>query len=139
MTLTKPAAIAASTFLHHLSGVRARSGPGGHESGNNGGDQNDTESEGKNFGIDRKRNPVRRWKGQPVHGTNEEADRPMRHEHADDCSHRRDEKTFGQHLPNESPAGGAKRAANGELFRAQGRAPKLHVHHVHAGDEQERR
>ena len=39
-------------------------------------------------------------------------------------------------MPNESPARCAERAPDGQLFRAQCGAAKLHVHHVHARDQQ---
>ena len=55
---------------------------------------------------------------------------------ADDRAHQRDEETLGQHLPNEPPAGRAERAADGQFLRAQGGAAELHVHHVHARDQQ---
>ena len=66
-------------------------------------------------------------------------DRPLREDDADERAKDRDEQTLRQHLPNETPAGGAERAADRELFRAQGGAAELHVHHVHAGDQQHER
>ena len=48
----------------------------------------------------------------------------------------RHDQAFGQHLPNESPARRAERAANGQLLGAQRGAAELHVHHVHTGDQQ---
>ena len=54
----------------------------------------------------------------------------------DNRSHCRDEKTFRQHLPHESPAGRAECTANGQFFRTQSCPPKLHVHHVHARNQQ---
>ena len=39
-------------------------------------------------------------------------------------------------MPDQAPARGTERAANREFLGAQRRPSELHVHHVHAGDEQ---
>ena len=61
----------------------------------------------------------------------------MGQEHTGDCSKHRHEQSFCEHLANEPPAGGAERAANGKLLGPQRRPAKLHVHHVHACNQQD--
>ena len=73
------AAIAASAFLHHFGGVRARTDERGHETGNDRGQQNDAKSESENFSIDRELHPVRQRKRKSVCGADEQTNRPLRH------------------------------------------------------------
>ena len=48
----------------------------------------------------------------------------------------RHDQALGEHLPHQPPSGGAERGTHRQLLGAQRRPRELHVHHVHAGDQQ---
>ena len=84
-----------------------------------------------------KTDPIGQLKLRRARDLGEEIDRPIGQRHPDDGAEQRDEETFGQHLPNDAPAGRPERAANGQFPRTQGGPAELHVHHVHARDQED--
>ena len=135
--IDQAAAIAAAALFHHLSRIASRADQCGDQPGNDGGDEGNREREDENAPIDRELPPVRRRKRRRFDDAIEHIDSPVGDERAGDRAEKGDDQALGQHLPNEPPTGRAERTANGQLFRAQGDAAELHVHHVHARDQQD--
>ena len=134
--VNQPVGIAASAFFHDFGGVAARAKPCWNESGHDGRQQSDADREREHRPIDFELDPIRQRKRQPVCRLDKHVHGPIGNHDTGDCAERRHNQTFGQHLTHDSPMSGAERAANRHFFRPQRDPPELHVHHVHARDEQ---
>ena len=130
------AAVAAPAFFHDFGRISARAQQSRDKPGDDGREQRRADGEREHFGVDRERHPVRQRKGQRIGCANEQTDRPMRHDHADEGAERRDQKTFGQHLPHDPPARRTQRSANCQFLRPKRGPAELHVHDIDAGDEE---
>ena len=129
--------VATSALFQDFSGAPARTQKRWNQTRNDGRDQCDDQREGKNASIDCELPPVRRRKRRSFYRPGQQVDTPIGNEHSGDRAKHGHNKTFGQHLPNEPPTGCTEGAANRQLFRAQRGATELHVHHVHARDQQD--
>ena len=130
------AAIAAATLFHDLSRIPARTDQRGDQPGNDGGEEGNRERKDEHAAVDRELPPIGRRERSRFDDVIEHGDSPEGNERAADRAEDGHDQALGQHLPNEPPTGRAERTANGQFLGPQCRAAKLHVHHVHARDQQ---
>lgn len=62
---------------------------------------------------------------------------PARQHYANDAAHRREQRGFGEDLPNEMPSAGAERHAHCHFLFAPGGARQHQIRDVRAGDQQD--
>ena len=130
------AAVAAAGFFHDLGRVTSCAEIGGNQTGDERCHERDRYRESKNASVDGEIPPIRQRKGRRAERPYQHIHSPIRQEHASDRAEHGHNQTFSQHLANKSPPRGAERATNRKFFRAKRGAAELHVHHIHARDQQ---
>ena len=119
--------------------IQARRAPRGRQAEQHAGQQRDGQRERQHTPIQTEVNAAGQDSRVFVGQRQERALAPEGEEHADRAAQRREQHTFGQQLPDQTPAPRADRQPHTDLCAAQGRPRQQQVRHVGAGNQQHQR